>query len=172
MEDIDSKSELKERLLAAGIDEIVTHGVKDFSLRRVAAACGASCAAPYKHFKNKDDFVLQIIDYVHDKWELLRTQIAEAFDNPDERIVELCVASVRFKLANPLYGINEKSFDREILAEVRSLCQNRGYDDTEERIFTIASVSWGTASLIEAGKLSNEPETFDMLRKKLLSELV
>ena len=33
---------LKEKLLAAGIDEIALHGVSGFSLRRVAAACGAS----------------------------------------------------------------------------------------------------------------------------------
>ena len=52
MEDIDSAIMLKEKLLTAGIDEILIHGMGDFSLRRVAAACGASCAAPYKHFKN------------------------------------------------------------------------------------------------------------------------
>ena len=57
MEDIDSALVLREKLLSAGIDEIVTHGVEGFSLRRVAAACGASCAAPYKHFKNKYEFV-------------------------------------------------------------------------------------------------------------------
>ena len=54
MEDIDSSVMLKEKLLAAGIDEIASYGIKNFSLRRVAAACGASCAAPYKHFKNNE----------------------------------------------------------------------------------------------------------------------
>ena len=58
MEDIDSAVMLKEKLLTAGIDEIMTHGMGDFSLRRVAAACGASCAAPYKHFKNKEEFIV------------------------------------------------------------------------------------------------------------------
>lgn len=38
MEDIDSAIMLKEKLLTAGIDEILIHGMGDFSLRRVAAA--------------------------------------------------------------------------------------------------------------------------------------
>ena len=58
---------LKEKLLSAGIDEIAAHGVRDFSLRRVAAACGASCAAPYKHFKNKEEFLRATIEYIDEK---------------------------------------------------------------------------------------------------------
>ena len=38
MEDIDSAVMLKEKLLTAGIDEILTHGLGDFSLWRVAAS--------------------------------------------------------------------------------------------------------------------------------------
>ena len=51
---------LRDRLIIAGIEEISLYGIKDFSLRRVAMRCNASCAAPYRHFKNREDFIRAI----------------------------------------------------------------------------------------------------------------
>ena len=51
---------LREELILAGIEEIEAHGVRGFSLRRVAKKCGVSCAAPYKHFADLNDFLLAI----------------------------------------------------------------------------------------------------------------
>ena len=51
-EELGSES-VREQLIAAGTAELEAHGIADFSLRRVAAACNISCAAPYKHFKNR-----------------------------------------------------------------------------------------------------------------------
>ena len=45
---------VREQLIIAGIAELENHGIADFSLRRVASVCNISCAAPYKHFKNKE----------------------------------------------------------------------------------------------------------------------
>ena len=56
---------MREVLILAGIDEINAHSVTDFSIRRVAEACGVSCAAPYKHFKDKREFIASIIEYVN-----------------------------------------------------------------------------------------------------------
>ena len=55
---------LRRRLILAAIDEIEEVGFERFSVRRVAAACGASCAAPYKHFKNRQELVVAILDYI------------------------------------------------------------------------------------------------------------
>lgn len=170
MEDIDSSVMLKEKLLSAGIDEIASHGIKNFSLRRVAAACGASCAAPYKHFKNKEDFINEIIMYVEEKWEHLSNQIARVFDDPRERIAQLCVANVRFKIGNPLYGMGKEAFAQNILDEISSLFPD-DKSSAEEKHFIISTLIAGTAYLIEQGKLDNSPKTFDLLKKKILSEL-
>ena len=59
---------LREALIIAGINEINTHGVGAFSIRRVAESCGVSCAAPYRHFESKRDLIAAIIDYVNDQW--------------------------------------------------------------------------------------------------------
>ena len=48
---------LREELILAGIEEINIHGANDFSVRRVAEACHVSSAAPYKHFKDKKEFI-------------------------------------------------------------------------------------------------------------------
>lgn len=170
MEDIDSNVMLKEKLLTAGIDEIATYGTKNFSLRRVAAACGASCAAPYKHFKNKEHFIHEIILYVEEKWEHLSAQIISIFDNPKERIAQLCVAHVRYKLGNPLFGRGRQSFNPVIEKELALFCEQYQYN-YEETLFTIATLVTGTAILIEDGKLENNTNTFQMLKNRILKEL-
>ena len=53
MEEELGSASVREQLITAGIEELNAHGMAGFSLRRVAAACNISCAAPYKHFKNK-----------------------------------------------------------------------------------------------------------------------
>lgn len=171
MEDIDSTVVLKEKLLAAGIDEIISHGVSDFSLRRVASACGASCAAPYKHFKNKDEFIKEIIAYVEEKWEHLSIQISSSFDDPAERVAQLCMANVRFKISNPLYGMNRDSFNEKLSSEIEKICVKKSYDNMEKRLFAVTALSAGTAALMEAGQLDNCPETFALLHDKIIAEL-
>ena len=61
-------ADLRDALILAGIEEINTYGANGLSLRRVATACHVSTAAPYKHFKDKKEFIAAIIDYVNDQW--------------------------------------------------------------------------------------------------------
>ncbi len=171
MEDIDSTIALKEKLLIAGIDEIIAHGVSGFSLRRVAAACGASCAAPYKHFKNKEEFILEIISYVNDRWTLLARQIIDSIDDEKQRIAELCTANVRFKIANPLYGLGKKNYDEIIYNEISNFCEKNCLQDADLRQLGITILVAGVSSLIESGKLDNSQDTFTFFRKKIIAEL-
>ena len=93
---VSPQTELRENLLLAGISELEGHGLGGFSLRRVAAACGVSCAAPYKHFESKEAFIAAILSYIHEKWELLEGHICAVFPNADTaRLVELCLADIR-----------------------------------------------------------------------------
>ena len=94
--------DLRHAMIIAGIKEIELHGLADFSLRRVASECGVSCAAPYRHFKGKSDLISAIIYYINDQWSFLERQISEVYKNDlRRRIVELCVANIRFWIANP-----------------------------------------------------------------------
>ncbi len=49
--------DLKEALIKEGLKLINEEGKKGFSLRKVAARCQVSHAAPYKHFKNKEELL-------------------------------------------------------------------------------------------------------------------
>ena len=95
---------LRQELILAGIEEINTYGANDFSVRRVAAACNVSTAAPYKHFKDKKEFIGAIIDYVNEQWAETQEQVlAGCGDNPRTQMVEVCVAYTKFLMEKPYY---------------------------------------------------------------------
>ena len=50
--------DLRNALIEKSIEIVSSEGVQSFSLRKAAAACGVSHAAPYKHFQNKEEFFL------------------------------------------------------------------------------------------------------------------
>ena len=96
--------DLRQELILAGIEEINTYGANDFSVRRVAAACNVSTAAPYKHFKDKKEFIGAIIDYVNEQWAETQDQVlAGCGDDPRTQMVEVCVAYTRFLMEKPYY---------------------------------------------------------------------
>jgi len=161
---------LKEKLIIAGIEEITAHGISGLSLRKVAASCGASCAAPYKYFKNKEQFLEEITLYIEDKWQLLATQIIKAVPDKKDCIARLCVANVRFNIANPLYGMTV-SKNRIIARQVEDYCSANNLTDTEGRLFAIRTITGGTAALMEKGSLENCQHTFDLLRERIMAEL-
>ena len=104
MEDAYIENSVRTRLILSGINELEEHGIKDFSLRRTALAAQVSCAAPYRHFRDKDELIREIIKYIASKWSLLCHEIRQVFKNDSRRLViELAVANLRFWIANPNY---------------------------------------------------------------------
>lgn len=92
---------LRERLIAEGIAELGERGLQEFSVRRIAARCGASCAAPYKHFADKKSYIDAIIDYINAAWEEQQCKAASRRDTTREKIVEVCREYIRFLVENP-----------------------------------------------------------------------
>lgn len=56
--------DLRRALIETGIDFIKEKGEEALSLRKIAEMCGVSNAAPYAHFKNKDEFIAAVQRYV------------------------------------------------------------------------------------------------------------
>ena len=172
------QTDLREGLLLAGIEELEAHGLGGFSLRRVAAACGVSCAAPYKHFESKEAFISAILAYIHEKWEMLEEHICIAFPKSGrERLVELCLADIRFWLGNPhfhsvhMMGRKEGAYGAARLGnraekEMRALCDATGADHAK-CAYLLRSLVYGAILMLEDGTLPNESTTFRMLRKTL-----
>lgn len=188
MEEVYEIAELRERLIVYGIEEIETHGFTDFSLRRVATKCGASCAAPYKHFKNKDDLILEILRFINRQWGLLEQQLCALYGEDTRRLLlELCMANIRFRLGNPHFAavltVAAKDMDprqRETVGETMSkigelaaaYCAQRGNAaDGVLLTYKLRSLVYGAALLIGNGELPNTSETLSMVKSALEKEL-
>ena len=158
---------IRERLIIAGIKEIELHGLNDFSLRRVASMCSVSCAAPYRHFKNKDELVLGVISYINSGWDMMGEQIEQAFcGNTEKQLINLCIAIVRFLIANSNYisvmlpvkgGLTEeqqrereKIWQRiERLAKQHALERGLTDEKFEELDYLLKTLIFGTVMLLE-----------------------
>jgi AcrR family transcriptional regulator len=176
---------VRSRLLFSGLKELESHGVSDFSLRRVAQDAGVSCAAPYRHFKDKDELISEVVRFVVDGWTLLSAQIGEIFAS-DIRllVIELAVAGLRFWVANgnlrtvmtvsATIGAGKggplADFDRPIADAVVRYCESRGIADSETVTFKILSMLYGAAMLVDGGYESAD-RAADNLRSVLTAEL-
>lgn len=96
---------LKHALIEAGIEIVNESGEAGLSLRKTAARCGVSSAAPYSHFASKEDMIEAMQDYVTEKFmEYLKEAVAACEDPYTEEGI-LCFGRsyIRFFLENPNY---------------------------------------------------------------------
>ena len=173
---------MREVLILAGIREINDHGVTGFSIRRVADSCNVSCAAPYKHFKDKREFIAAIIEFVNEQWRVRQQEVLDCCSGGmREQIVEVAVNYVRFLMEKPYYRsilmLKDAQFDN-IYHKVRGHLSSRSQQ--MERDF-FSSVSWdvntqrrklhlvramifGTIFMFDTGELVYNEETMENFR--------
>ncbi|MBQ4630097.1 MAG: TetR/AcrR family transcriptional regulator [Clostridia bacterium] len=187
MDIYDGFETVKQKLIIAGMQEIENHGVGDFSLRRVASLCNVSCAAPYKHFKSKEDFISEIALYIHKQWHLLQNQVSELFsDNPKKELIEICISYVKFWIANPnfhsvlmLKPQSVGSFGYNIMSEITDkisslldlLWENNDDFNKTTAVFAIRSILYGATAMIDNGELENSDHTINMIRASIEKQL-
>ena len=103
-ETMDNSVISRERLIQAGIAEMEMNGLSGFSLRRVAQRCGVSCAAPYKHFKDKRALVQAIAETYNAQWAARQKAVLERNGSDiTQTLREVCKEYLRFLLDNPNY---------------------------------------------------------------------
>ncbi len=94
---------LRQALIDAGIRIINEKGEDNLSLRKVAAACDVSHAAPYAHFKNKDELLEAMKKNVTDR---ITDELKAAVNrgrNTEESIILMGKAYISFFSQNPDY---------------------------------------------------------------------
>lgn len=96
---------LRNALIEAGIQIISTEGETQFSLRKVASLCGVSHAAPYSHFKDKEE--LQAAMQMHVVHQLT-TQMQSLIDSYEDKtkpqlMIELGKCYFVFFMHSPHY---------------------------------------------------------------------
>ena len=174
---------VRTRLILAGIGELEERGIRNFALRRAALSAQVSCAAPYRHFRDKEEFISEIISYIGSRWLLLAREICAAFKGDARRtVIELAVASLRFWLANPNFrtvlmavsptvaGVHALSdFDAPILCAIEEYCAERGCTEIADvKKYAVRTLIYGSVMLV--GFEGTNTETVELLRKKLESE--
>lgn len=96
--------DLRNALIEEGIKMINSSGEDSLSIRKLAEKCGVSMAAPYAHFKNKEEMINAIKQYVEDAFtEYLQAAVNKAEADVEARIVALGIAYVSFFIDNPEY---------------------------------------------------------------------
>ncbi len=184
-----ARKTIKERLILAGIDEIGNCGVANFSLRQVALACNVSCATPYNYFKNKEGFVVEIIQYIKHQWSLLKGEINKLYRNDEKQLlIELCVFYIKFLVGNPNYRsiilldsieVDDESYNDienarnfiELELEHYMKINNVSVREARRKSFVIRAIVFEATLLLERGDLENTPENFDFIRYCIAKEL-
>ena len=122
--------------------------------------------------KNKEEFILEIVRYINRQWELLREQIRALFANDiRKQLVEVCIAYVRFWVANPHYRSVLMSSQMELDKTresnsmenlIRTYCADQGADadETERTVYAVKAIIFGMTAMMENGELLNEPKTY------------
>ena len=176
------KKNLREELILAGIDEINTYGANNFSVRRVAQACHVSSAAPYKHFKDKKEFISAIIDYVNDQWAVAQD---EALRNCEQDVrslmVEAAVRYIQFLMEKPYYRqilmLKNADFDNlyhrkpgEINSRTEQimLAVKEAYGLTEEvwrrKALMVRSILFGSVFMFDCGEFQYSEAALEDIR--------
>jgi len=95
--------DLRTVMIQKGIEFINAHGAKSLSLRKVAAACDVSHAAPYSHFANKEALLSDIEKHITDQFAaVLKKSVTELGETP-EGLCRMGCAYVLFFARNPEY---------------------------------------------------------------------
>lgn len=97
--------DLKTQLIKAGLHMIQEDGVGKVSLRKLAQMCNVSEAAPYSHFKNKDELLFAIQEYVTGQLQKCLKDAYERTEHRDspEAILNMGKAYVLFFIMYPEY---------------------------------------------------------------------
>ena len=95
--------DLRRSLIEKGLEIIHQEGEEKLSLRKVAMKCGVSNAAPYAHFKSKDEFIVAILQHIMDSFTNSLEKTAEQYKDSDSLLLMLGKSYVMFFYKNPLY---------------------------------------------------------------------
>lgn len=96
--------DLKKELIHNGLLLLNKEGIEGFSLRKVASMCGVSHNAPYKHFKDKDALINEIIKEVWKEFYIALLDVTKVYSNDSKlQIIEMGKAYVKFMVENPEY---------------------------------------------------------------------
>lgn len=172
---------IREQLLLAGIDDINQNGIQNFSVRRVANACGVSCAAPYKHFEDKPAFLAAIVDYIDSLWKERKEKVLKKYPTGSRRqLAEVSLEYVRFLVENPHFrsiimgkddefdlrrGRSRGQVSNLTQGLIQDYCRSTGMSEQTRRLktYVVRSLIYGAALMFDNGELDYNDENMALV---------
>jgi AcrR family transcriptional regulator len=95
---------LKQELIEKGLQLLAKEGHEGFSMRKLAALCHVSHAAPYKHFQSKEEIVAAIAQMISGEFAQALSQALDEYpEAPRMQLIGMCREYVRFMVGHPDY---------------------------------------------------------------------
>ncbi len=175
----------RDDLIKAGIAEINKYGLSGLSIRRVAMACGVSCAAPAKHFGDRNGFLAAIIEYINTQWREQQLRIVEENRGSlRSQIVGISVSYVKFLVENPHFRsilmLKDDNFDNtyhKLRGELTSLTQqlverycesvNMPAEIKFRKLYVVRSLIFGAALMFDNGEMPYNENALGVVRASI-----
>lgn len=150
----------RRQLIEATIDSIVEHGLSATTLATVSDGAGLSQGVAVFYFQNKQTLLAETLKYHYEEYNRVwQSALAEAPDDPVERVLALVCADLDARICNPRHLALWNSFWGEAKARptFAKICEVYDSEHTEvllglckEAEALIADPSWNAESLAEA----------------------
>jgi AcrR family transcriptional regulator len=130
--------DLRAALLEAALAVIAEIGPQGLSIREVARRAGVSHAAPYRHFADRDELILAVVEQGFDLMQqTMQTEKAAAPADPLNQFAASGLAYVNFALAHPAYY--RVMFSGDLLSSTGHLSlQHTSHEALQEMVANIA----------------------------------
>jgi AcrR family transcriptional regulator len=124
------RPELKAELLEAAIKLLEKDGLRGFSLRKIASLVGVSHAAPYRHFKNRDELIGAILMEGHRRLTSYLTAALPGAGKAVDSLMRLERAYLAFTRDNSAYL--SLMFSREGMSTIASIPKGNKHEIPKE----------------------------------------
>ena len=176
--------DLRNALIVAAAELIEERGSLDFSMAEAARRAGVSCAAPYRHFRDKDDLLQAVAQLCFiGLSEAAREAVAEEESGTVEAIIALGHSYIRFMLSHSSFqdlmwgDMGKRAMDDDnvdlrgsgfyVLADcVTALCDREGLGevDTVEVSTELWAMVHGLSGLAMGGQVTRFLPDADIFR--------
>ena len=175
----------REALINAGVAEINRKGLNGFSMRHAAEVCGVSCAAPAKHFGDKNGFIAAIIKKIIKQWhDIQRGIIEQSGGDIRKALVESGVEYVKFLVENPhfisIITVKDDDFTsiyRDLRFElsyatgrmVLKYCKQVGMpiEVRERKLYVVRSLIYGAALMFDNKEMRYNESNLQYVREMI-----
>lgn len=184
---------LRKKIADAAQELYLREGVDGISMRKVAEMCGVSAPAIYRHFKNKEEMLSEIVVEALRVLESYLRPGLEAAGSPYDRLLGMADSYLSFALEQPRYfdfaflvpspeiepipqEIDKRNFSTfKVAIEQVGACIEQGIlrkDDPLETAIMVWAEVHGLVTLYRTGRFGGSPEHFRAIYRRSVQRML